>query len=61
MSTLVKINCEWDIGQDSILFTSIANAKEWVQQALVDCGIDYSVDELKEDGLLCFEDVEVIS
>lgn len=60
LTSFIKVNCEWDIGQEGVLFTNTASAREWVEQAIIDCGIEDGIEDLESEGLVNYEIWEVV-
>lgn len=58
---LVTVNCEWDIGQEGIAFENHRLAVEWVKEALVDCGIEDTLEELEAEGLVNYDTLVVVT
>ena len=52
--------CEYDIGINERVFKDEDVARSHVRQALRDCGLKESLEELEEDVLVGFETQEVI-
>lgn len=48
---LYRIECEWDIGADSLVFASKHAAREWAEPVLKAVGIEEPLDVLEGDGL----------
>jgi len=59
MKSYVTIWCEWDIGQSDVIFKTKEDAIAWVMDRTVAYGIDESWDELRQEGLVGFDDVYV--
>lgn len=61
---LIKIWCEWDVGQDGFMFVSKPVAREWCEQNkyLKDMCRDNEceVQDYVDDGMISFEELEVI-
>jgi len=61
---MFRLWLEWDYGQESIVFTSIEKAKQWVlDQKLVDDLEDdkfLTYQELAEEGLASIEQLTII-
>lgn len=55
-----KFWCEWDIGINEYLWRDYYQMEEDVAKALSDCGIDDTIEELEDAGLLGFDSVKVI-
>ena len=51
--------CEWDIGINDDIFIDEEVARVAVAAALTDMDIDETVEELEDQGLLGFDNVEV--
>ena len=66
MKTVYRIYCEWDIGNEDIVFTTEAKAKKWCEEnesltEMCGPGQDFeSLDEIFDAGLLGFRDVDLI-
>ncbi|UPW35932.1 hypothetical protein QE320_gp122 [Pseudomonas phage EM] len=58
--TVYRFWCEWDIGINSCIWADYYDMKEDVARALEECGIEESVDDLADAGLLGFDSVKVI-
>lgn len=58
--TVCKINSEWDIGHEDILFFEYATARQWVRDALADLGFEETLEELEDENLISYEWIEVI-
>lgn len=56
---MYRVNCEWDIGLADVVFHSGSGAWAAAIEALRDCGIDDSPDDLERQGLLSLESLEV--
>lgn len=56
-----KINCEWDIGQEDMLWKSFDLAKLWAREALKDLEIEESFEECEDECLISIECIEVIT
>lgn len=57
---VTKLTCEWDIGVNECLWLDPERARKDTRKALKGCGIEESMEELEEDGLVNFEEVDVI-
>lgn len=57
--TLYRVWCEWDIGQEYLVFKTEDAAWDWAIQALIDTGIDDEISDLLENGLVGLQDLEV--
>lgn len=51
---MIAIWCEWDIGNEYLLFKTEQAAKIWATQALKDSGIEETFEECFDDGLIGF-------
>lgn len=60
LTSFIKVNCEWDIGQEGALFISEASARKWVEQAIIDSGIEDGIEDLESEGLVNYETWEVV-
>lgn len=47
--------CEWDIGCNEMIFESEDTARLFVERAFEDCGLEETVEEAEDEGLLTFE------
>ena len=56
---MLRVWCEWDIDSDDKVFTSEKAAKTFAKNALESNCIDYT--EALEEGLIGFDELEVIS
>jgi len=54
---LIRVWCEWDIGQENIIFSDREDAYEWLNANQHIAEMTYPVDDLLKDGLLGFEEV----
>lgn len=52
--------CEWDIGLNDLAFISKEAAERSAKNALIDCGIEGSIDELYNESLLGYTEMEVV-
>lgn len=57
--TVIRMWCEWSLGQEDFVFTTEAKAIAWMEEALAEAGIGDPIDELIAEGLLGFETLEV--
>jgi len=58
---IYTIFCDYDIGQDEFAFTTKEKAIEWAKEAIELVGdIEEDFDELVKDGLIYFEEKELI-
>lgn len=57
---VMTILCEWDIGINDNVYATEELAREAAKAALLDCGIEETMDELEDDGLISFESNHVI-
>lgn len=61
---MIRLWCEWDIGQDSYIFTNEEKAREWLNKALKED--EYlsqefeSAEEILKEGLAGFDFLIVI-
>lgn len=53
--------CEWDIGISDSVFLNEEVAREHATRALESCGVEETIEELEEEGLLGFETKEVVT
>jgi hypothetical protein len=58
---MYTIWCEWDIGVEDKIFSTLEVAAKHAVINLEACGIEESFDELKSEGLIGFDSVEVIT
>ncbi|MNF40753.1 hypothetical protein D3C85_737360 [compost metagenome] len=61
MTSVIKVWCEWDIGIEDVVYGSMTTAEKHVRQALLDCDIEASLEELYDNGLIGFNWIDVIS
>lgn len=64
MTTVYEIWCEWDIGQEDIVFSSKENARQWLEENqnlrdLICYEFDTNIDELFKAGLLSYSTSEL--
>lgn len=55
-----RVNCEWDIGQEYFVFLTGELAEAWATQALIDCGIEDDIEDLKDECYVSFEMITLI-
>ncbi|QHJ79338.1 MAG: hypothetical protein [Bacteriophage sp.] len=60
MKTVIRIWCEWDIGNENIVFSDFDIARQWADQAIKDSGLEESMEELEQHGLIGFEQLKLI-
>ena len=53
--------CEWDIGISDAVFLNEEVARQHAVLALESCGVEETVEELEEEGLIAFETKEVVT
>lgn len=56
-----KLRCEWDCGFDWLLFTTEEAAFNYAAKILPGCGVEDSVEELVDAGLLGTDELVVHS
>ena len=61
MAEVYKVWCEWEIGLEDVVFSERRVAEIHAMKALEDCGIEESYAELKDEGLISVDSLEVIS
>lgn len=54
-----RVYSEWDIGLEDTIFEDMIDAESTVREHLVSSGIEDSLEELKGEGLVSFEPVEL--
>lgn len=59
MNIVYRVWCEYDIGQEDVIFASEQVAVDWCKIACEECGLDYS--ELRESGLIDTEELQFVS
>lgn len=63
MSTIYRVTCEWDIGQEYLAFRSILSARRWCEDNEVLAEVldsdDCTLAELEGDGLVGFISLEL--
>lgn len=57
--TVYRVRCEWDIGLEYYVFKTLETAREETVKALLSCGIDDDLDELRDAGMVGFEHLYV--
>lgn len=65
MDSVYKLWCEWDVGQDGVVFASTHAAKQWVEfndhlLEMVENGDIESIDDLYDAGLVSISPLELI-
>lgn len=55
-----KIWCQWNIGQDTVLFESVPDAISWAKEALSDRYIKESFEMLEEYDFIGIDSINVI-
>lgn len=58
---MYSIWCEWDIGIEGKIFSTLEVAEKHARINLEACGIDETFEELTDERLIGFDEVEVIS
>ncbi len=56
----VKIWCEWEVGQDEVIFKTAAMGIRWLDLRLKECGINETVNDLMDQGLCGFEPIQLV-
>lgn len=57
---VVTIDCEWDIGVNESIYATSSLARDAAREALESCGIEESMEELENEGLISFNIVGVV-
>ncbi len=52
-----KIWCEWDFGQDEMIFTSEEKARDWISRNFYDGYISMTVKDAFDDGLISIQEL----
>lgn len=60
LEEMVMVWCEWDIGQDSLVFSNPALAYEWAEEALKDGGFEESFQDMLDLGLVGLNYLKVV-
>lgn len=55
-----KVWCEWDIGQEYVVFLTLDKAIEWALESLDKSDIDDNFEDLLDQGLIGFDTLIVI-
>lgn len=58
MKYVYRVECEWDIGHEYLIFTSKKAALTWINYAWQE-GIDMSVEEAFREGLVSIRELVV--
>ena len=58
---MYEIWCEWDIGVEGKIFSTLEVAEKHARINLEACDIEESLEELKSEGLIGFDSVDVIT
>jgi photosystem II stability/assembly factor-like uncharacterized protein len=61
MNSVIRLWCEWDVGQESVVFATEDAARSWAKEALVSAGIDDPIDELEDEALISYSTMEVVA
>lgn len=56
---MIELWCEWDIGQDSTIFTTKERAEAFARKSLELQGFEETLEELLEDGLIGFQEIRI--
>ena len=56
----IRVQCEWDIGLENVVYGSEEEAREAVRKILPQHGIEESLEELEDEGLVVYEYVETV-
>lgn len=60
LKTVFKVWCEYELGQDDVVFSSEEKAYEWLEERLPYYGLEESVDELLEEDNCGIDEVDFI-
>ena len=58
---VTRMWCEWDIGCNDDVFEDEDVARKMAEHCLECVGIEETLEELEEEGLIGFEDYEVVT
>lgn len=58
---MYKLWCEFDFGQEDVIFTSPKAAWKWLRAEIEANDMEDSISELQENGLAGIKELEVIS
>jgi len=51
--------CEFDMGQEYVVFSTKLKAEAWAEQAVVDSDVDDTYQELRDAGLIGFKSLTI--
>lgn len=62
---MIRIDCEWDIGTDNIIFANMAAARAWLETSeilgeLIDEEEGGDIQEFIAEGLISFTPIQLI-
>lgn len=55
-----KVWCEWDIGQDDLVFETEELAAKWVKQDWNEDDMDITLEEAYSDGLVSIDFIKLV-
>ena len=58
---MYKVECEWDIGQENLVFVTKKKAVEWAKSALISAGIEDSFQDLWNEGLVLVSGLTIVT
>ena len=60
MDKMYRIFCEWDIGQEYLVFTTIENAINWAESVFDEDEVGMTFEEARDDGLIGWQELEIV-
>lgn len=61
MGSMFRITCEWDIGQEYLVFTTANEAINWAVDNFDEDELGMTFDEARGDGLIGWQELEIVS
>lgn len=56
---MYRLISEWDLGQGDTVFSSKDAARAYAREALPECGIEESLEELEDENLIDYQEVRL--
>ena len=60
MKTFIRLWCEYDLGQDDLIFDSQETAYRWIKHAFEIADFDFSFKEVEDACLISYETVTLV-
>lgn len=61
MGYMYRITCEWDIGQEYLVFTTAEEALNWAMDNFDEVEMEMTFEEAQGDGLIGWQELEIVS